>query len=51
MRQATNYHGVEEIRKIRNRMSLKHWNNRDLFKMKLNAAAKRLQEQLSPANP
>jgi hypothetical protein len=51
MRAEKSYNVIEEVRKVRNRMSLKHWNNPDLFKMKLDAAAKRLQEQLSHAHP
>lgn len=50
MPQAKRYQVIEEIRKVRNRMSMKHWNNPALFQMKLDAAGKRLQEQLSYAN-
>lgn len=49
MKQEKRYNVIEEVRKVRDRMSLKHWNNQVLFKMKLDAAAKRLQEQLSRA--
>ena len=47
MKQEKRYNVIEEVRKVRSRMSLKHWYNKELFKMKLDAAAKRLQEQLS----
>jgi hypothetical protein len=45
MRNAKNFDAITEIRKVRNRMSVKHWNNPELFKLKLSAAYKRLNEQ------
>jgi cysteinyl-tRNA synthetase len=46
MKEAKNYNAVAAIRKIRHSMSLKHWRNPELFKLKLLAAAKRRREQI-----
>ena len=44
------YNAVQEVRKIREKLSVKYWNNPELFTQDLKAASKRFNEHFKPVD-